>query len=256
VVQNLDIKVLAMSLEFLKNSFTKKMAAQFYILKKAVPRSVLAMRYLKGEGIEIGALHNPVFLGPFARAKYVDRMSVKDLVLEYQELRGLDLVEPDIVDNGEVLSKVSPNSVDFIIANHFIEHCEDPIRTIKNFSIKLKNNGILYLAVPDKRFTFDKERESTPYEHLVLDHESGPEISRRNHYLDWANCFHEKASVETIANSLMEREHSIHFHVWMKIEFANFLIKMIDSYKLPLKVIDSISVGDEGIFIVRKIESN
>lgn len=238
---------------FLKNRATQKMAARFFILKKAVPRSVLAMKHLRGEGIEIGALHNPVFLGPVAKARYVDRMSVADLVHEYPELRSLRLVEPEIIDDGEKLMKVPVFSQNFIIANHFIEHCEDPIRTFKNFIEKLRPNGILYLAVPDKRYTFDRDRASTPYEHLVKDHESGPESSRLEHFREWASCFHQEAEREQKALELIEKKYSIHFHVWTGPEFLNFLQQMIADYQLPLKVVETKAIGDEAVFVLSKI---
>ena len=77
-------------------------------------------------------------------------------------------------------------SQDFIIANHFIEHTEDPIGTIKRFLTVLRPQGILYMAVPDKRFTFDLERPLTSLEHLLRDHTEGPEWSRESHFREWA----------------------------------------------------------------------
>lgn len=241
-----------MSLEFLKNRFTRKIAAQFFVFRKAIPRSFLAMRYLRGEGIEIGALHNPVYLGPFAKAKYVDRMSANDLIIEYPELKGLNIVDPHIIDNGEQLSKIPIGSQDFIIANHFIEHCEDPIKTIKGFLERLKPEGILYLAVPDKRYTFDKERPSTSYGHLVEDHENGPLWSRESHYLEWSTYVSREADPKEAAKQLMENSYSIHFHVWTRNEFKEFLIKTIDDFKLPIEIVANSSVADEAIFLLRK----
>src|SRR5690349_4069177 len=87
-------------------------------------RLQLANRHLAGEGIEIGALHKPLPLPSGAAVRYVDRMSVRDLRSHYPELAGWKLVEPHIIDNGETLATVPDNSVDFVIANHFIEHTE------------------------------------------------------------------------------------------------------------------------------------
>lgn len=241
-----------MSLEFLKNRFTREIAAQFFVLRKAIPRSFLAMKYLRGKGLEIGALHNPVYLGPFAKATYVDRMSAKDLVAEYPELRGLNIVDPHIIDNGEQLTKIPVGSQDFIIANHFIEHCEDPIKTIKGFLDRLKPEGILYLAVPDKRYTFDKERPSTSYRHLVEDHENGPLRSRVNHYLEWATYVSRESDPNATAKQLMEKSYSIHFHVWTRNEFKEFLVKTIEEFQLDTEIVSSSSVADEAIFLLRK----
>ncbi len=229
------------------------MVAEYFRLKKGIPRSTLAMKYLRGSGIEIGALHNPVFIGPFAKAKYVDRMSTADLMKEYPELSNLKLVEPNIIDNAEVLSKVPADSLDFIIANHFIEHCEDPIQTLKNFSGKLRNKGIIYLAVPDKHLTFDKHRSSTSFEHLVQDHTQGVLTSREKHYEEWVQYFGPKEiNLEDQATFLQQNRYSIHFHVWSKNEFLDFLEKFILAYKMPLKVVTCVAIADEAVFILQK----
>jgi hypothetical protein len=45
--------------------------------------------------------------------------------------------------------------------------------------------GFLYLAVPDKRFTFDHDRPITSLEHLIENDENSPEVDRRAHYEEW-----------------------------------------------------------------------
>src|SRR3954451_19820653 len=109
-------------------------------------RRDLANRSLKGDGIEIGALHKPLPVPAGTAVKYVDRMSVRDLRSHYPELAGWKLVEPDIVDNGETLATVPAGSVDFVIANHFIEHTEDPLGALANQLRVLKPGGVLYMA--------------------------------------------------------------------------------------------------------------
>src|SRR5437763_15908927 len=59
-------------------------------------RVALARLYLRGEGIEIGALHNPLPLPRRAKARYVDRLSVADLRRQYPDLRDKPLVKVDI----------------------------------------------------------------------------------------------------------------------------------------------------------------
>ena len=73
-----------------------------------------------------------------------------------------------------------------MIANHLLEHTGDPISTIGNWLRVLRPGGVIYLGVPDKRFTFDIERELTSLEHMIRDYEEGPEISRRQHFEEWA----------------------------------------------------------------------
>ncbi len=90
-------------------------------------------------------------------------MPLPDLLAHYPELIGQPLQAPDMIDDGETLSTIDSASQDFVIANHFLEHCENPIQTLRNFLRVLKDGGILYMAVPDKRFTFDVDRPVTTY---------------------------------------------------------------------------------------------
>ncbi len=60
---------------------------------RARARRKLADQYLHGEGIEIGALHNP--LPTSAHVKYVDRLSRADLRRHYPELAAFPVVDPD-----------------------------------------------------------------------------------------------------------------------------------------------------------------
>ena len=148
-------------------------------------RAGLTAELLRGSGIEIGALHLPMVLPAGVSVRYVDRMTVPELRAHYPELEGLDLAPVDVVDDGERLLTFEPESVDFIIANHFLEHCEDPIRTIETHLSKLRPGGTVFYAVPDKRYTFDFRRPRTPLSHVIADHEDGGRASRSQHYLEY-----------------------------------------------------------------------
>jgi hypothetical protein len=61
-------------------------------------RVLLARKYLRGSGIEIGALHSPLVVPSCTSVKYVDRLSVRELRLQYHELKKYPLVNVDIID--------------------------------------------------------------------------------------------------------------------------------------------------------------
>ena len=118
-------------------------------------------------------------------------------------------------------------SVDFIVANHFLEHCQDPIRTIETHLNKLRPGGTLFYAVPDKRYTFDYQRPRTTLQHVIDDHEQGPEGSRSEHYLAWVNAglvpdFRPttQQEIQDKAAELEAEDYSIHFHVWTQADLA------------------------------------
>lgn len=202
---------------------------------KRVLRAYVANRYIRGEGIEIGALGTPLNVPTGVKVHYVDRMSKDDLYREYPEMRERALVDVGIVDNGETLEKIPDNSIDFIVANHFMEHCQDFLGTLLLHARKLRRGGRLFYAIPNRQFTFDKDRPNTTFEHLVRDYEGGPAQSRSDHYLEWATLVAKKSGEEAAAEarSLLEGDYSIHFHAWDARALFHCLGAGIDYLKFP-----------------------
>lgn len=203
-------------------------------------RRELSWRYLRGAGIEVGALHAPLPVSGEARVTYVDRMPVDDLRKHYPELNGLDLVPVDVVDDGERLDTFQAASQAFVVSNHFLEHTQDPIRTLKRHVEVLAPGGKLYLAIPDKRLTFDSERPETTLEHLIQDHERGPEGSYRDHLREYAEKVEkcQPKDLEARVDQLAATNYSIHFHVWSEHSFRRFVNFMIDVQGLPARLIE------------------
>ena len=212
----------------------------------------LADRHLAGDGIEIGALHRPLRVPAAARVRFVDRMDVDGLRRHYPELAALPLVPVDVVDDGETLATLADASVDFVIANHFIEHTQSPLATLRSHLRVLRPGGALYLAVPDKRHTFDVDREVTPLEHVVRDLEEGPQWSRAQHFHEWAQHVDKAADVDAHAAKLMADDYSIHFHVWTPDAFEELLHHARDELKLPFEIAELQPNQHEFIAILRR----
>jgi SAM-dependent methyltransferase len=222
-------------------------------------RRHLAGRYLRGDGLEVGALHLPLGLPRGARARYVDRMSVEDLRAHYPELDEYDLVTPDFIDDGEELASVPSGSMDFVVVNHLIEHTQDPIGALLAQARVLREGGILYLAAPDRRRTkFDRNRTETPLEHLFRDHEEGPEWSRAQHYEEWSRLAIETPAdeVATHAAQLEAEDYSIHFHTFTLTSFLALLLRAREAYGLPLEVVAAETNNHEFIVIARRIDAS
>lgn len=227
-------------------------------------RAAFAKAYLSGDGIEIGALHQPLATPPQATVRYLDRMTTPNLRREYPELAEYDLTEVGIVDDGETLATVAADSQDFIIANHFLEHTEDPIGTIETHLGKLRPGGVLFYAVPDKRFTFDFRRPATPIEHMVTDHEEGAERSRAEHFREWSRFVleHERPAdagddweeqqVEAVAQQLEAQGYSIHMHVWTQAEFLRLILAIRDRTEEGFDFEAAARVGIEFVVVLRK----
>lgn len=222
------------------------------IYGEPISRKTLARQFLSGHGIEIGALHLPLAVPSKAKVRYVDRMSVVDLRRHYPELAALPLVPIDVVDDGETLQSLQDASEDFVIANHFLEHCQDPIRTIGNVMRVLKPGGVFFLAVPDKRATFDVDRPVTTLDHAINDFENGPAGSRAAHFAESVELTNGLRGAEADAEvkRLMDINYSIHFHIWDMNAFLLLLIEAQRHYGFDIDF--AMSHTHEIITVLRK----
>ena len=218
-------------------------------------------KYLSGNGIEIGALQNPMDLtGLDVSVKYVDRCSAEELREHYPELNAMNLVSPDVIADAHSLTTIKDNSLDFIIANHLLEHLANPIEALQNWQQKLRAGGVIFLALPDKRYTFDKERALTTTEHVMHDFELRDTERApldKEHYLDWAQHVNGKkgAEREARAQELIDMEYAIHFHVWTDETFSKLLKTILSQHLLELEILDQADTypaEKEFIFIIKK----
>lgn len=220
-------------------------------------RVVLSRKYINGSGIEIGALYKPLTVTSAASVNYIDRTDVDGLRRHYPELKRWPLVEVDIVDNGETLARVPDGSQDFIIANHFLEHCENPLGTIRQHLAKLRPGGILFYALPNKRRTFDARRPLTSFEHLVVDDIDGPEQSRTDHYREWlllVDGEEDPMKIELKTREFEDSNYNIHFHVWDHNSLNDFLQKARAYLGNAFQVRENKANGAEIIVILQAAE--
>lgn len=142
--------------------------------KTCFPESALAHRYLDGlRGVEIGgSAHNPFGL----HSINIDYTSSMDTVFKQEERRMCGRALPvDLVAAGDRLPLLD-GSVDFVINSHVIEHLWDSIGTLKEWHRVLKPGGILFLIVPHRDRTFDRDRPRTSLLELIKRHRTGGSI--------------------------------------------------------------------------------
>jgi predicted SAM-dependent methyltransferase len=197
-------------------------------------RERLADQYISGFGIEIGALCHPLKVDGVT---YIDRFDQKGLNKQYPEIPTDIMCRVDAVDDGEILEGIDSSSQDFVIANHFLEHCKNPIQTIGNWLRVLKSGGIIFCAIPNKDECFDKDRETTTWEHILEEYRTGF-TNDEQHYKENA--------VE------MDTNYSIHYHCWDHNAIHQFWDRVCDI--LPCKIEESVynPLRQEYIFIGRK----
>ncbi|HEX8243358.1 MAG TPA: methyltransferase domain-containing protein [Longimicrobium sp.] len=233
---------------FVPKRFTLYQARELY------PLEFLAGMYLAGDGIEIGPLNSPMPLPPGARVRYVDYTTLEDLQRTYPHLK---VTPPDVIDNGETLATFSDSSVDFIIASHLLEHTQDPIGTLKNFFRVLRPRGIIFLAIPDKRFTFDVDRPVTPWEHVLRDHVEGPEWSKRSAFEEITRVAFgvtDPATLEQCVERDMREIGQTHFHVWTQTEMLEMLARLKGMIDFEVEAYVSNEQRGEGVIVLRKGE--
>lgn len=218
------------------------------------PRNFLAQHHIKGHGIEIGAAQLPVKLPKKASVKYVDIFTADELRKAWpQDYMKLDIVEIDVVDDAEKLSKFKTNSLDFIIANHFLEHCLDPIGTLINMTKKLRKDGVLFFAIPDKRYTFDKDRKITPYSHLEAEYKDKDKSFLVEHTEDFVKLGEKhKGNINKRVKELIDSEYRIHYHVWTQNEMYELFTRASHDFSLKLEITAMVKNGHEVIFILKK----
>ncbi|HSI62870.1 MAG TPA: methyltransferase domain-containing protein, partial [Candidatus Saccharimonadia bacterium] len=184
-------------------------------------RSLFARR-LSGEGIGIGALHRPLPVPPGATVKYVDINTREKNIAKFPELDPKEIVETTYVCDGQTLSAVPDESQDFVIANHMLEHCVNPLRALQNFLRVLRPMGRMFISLPDKRFTFDYKRGITPWPHILEDFQNGREFEDRSVYEEFRDLVDPKFDVE----AAMMDHRDIHHHTWTQGEILELIVEL------------------------------
>lgn len=214
-------------------------------------RAELSARYIRGEGIEFGALDFPTWVPPGTKVTYAD-FEAEERVKYLFSVEG-DM-PPPILSDLETMRGIEDDSQDFIIANHVFEHVEDPLKALRSVSRVLRSGGIAYMAIPDKRYTFDKDREITPLAHLIRDHEEGPDWSLAGHYDEWARCVDGltgAAHAQKVA-AMIEARTNIHFHVWDLAAMMELFTYVERDQSFGLMVENVSHIPIEVVWILRK----
>lgn len=218
-------------------------------------REDLSRRYLRGSGLEIGAMHFPLPVGPDVSVRYVDVNSREENIARHPEIDASKVVETHFVEDGFELASFPDRCVDFVIANHVLEHSCNPVGTLKVWSRVLRDDGILFISVPNYSKCFDKGRQLTSLRHILEDHaiaQADPESLRernRDHYREWVEISLPNARLSNSAielpepqqkaafiENLLEIGDQIHFHTFNYQLFRNMLThftsQVDDSMKL------------------------
>jgi SAM-dependent methyltransferase len=147
--------------------------------------SPLANKYLSQmRGIEIGGSeHNQFYLNTLN----VDFTSDETIYTKEQLVLSGKVLKVDIVALGDDLP-FKDNTLDFVINSHVLEHFYDPIKAIKEWLRVIRPGGYLFMIIPHKERTFDKDKPRTTLKELI-DRHSGKNpllsLDHHGHYSYW-----------------------------------------------------------------------
>lgn len=213
-------------------------------------RTALSHKHIRGHGVEIGGLHVPTIVLPGAVVDYVDMAPFEELKRIWPDVKPVQ--NPIIVDDAETLATLGNGIYDFVVANHVLEHCHDPIGTLKNWARVVRSGGILYVALPEKTKTFDAPRKITTMDHLILDYLEGPEKRDREHYREWIY------EIDKLRGDELDRRVEEAISVRANIHFHCFTLQsMTEFMNLPIvsefcQVVERVENGAEVIWILRR----
>lgn len=163
----------------------------------------LIMVNRNGLGLEIGPSYNPIAPKKEGfNVHILDHASAEELRAKYMGhgVNVANIEEVDFVWSGEPLSELirCERCYDWIIASHVIEHTPDLISFFEECERLLKDDGVLSLIIPDKRYCFDyvhgptstgelldayDQKRKRPSPGKVFDHVAG--ATKRNGQITW-----------------------------------------------------------------------
>jgi SAM-dependent methyltransferase len=77
------------------------------------------------------------------------------------------------------------NALDYVASSHVLQYAANPVAALAECHRVLKPGGILYLVVPDRRFTCDHTRALTPVQHMIDDFVHGTTASDATHIQEY-----------------------------------------------------------------------
>lgn len=178
---------------------------------------------LRGDILEISPFFQPFPLNDKTNIIYIDKCSREEL-LEVKkqnkiEIENDNIIEPNVIIDTHCLC-FKDETFDNVVNSHVFEHLYNPIKALGEWIRVLKRNGFLYIVVPDKTLTFDKDREITPESHIVDDYNQNMNHAEFNHYLDAFG--HNKE----IASDHFNKRSDIHLHTFTH----ESLISLLETY--------------------------
>lgn len=129
------------------------------------------------EILELGPFNNPTFRRPDEQVWYMDMFSKAELISMHagnSSRQPESIVETDYVVKDLDFARHISKTFDMVVAHHVVEHIADLIFWFRECEQLLKPNGMLFLSLPDRRYTFDYFRPISLASQIVRAAEEHP----------------------------------------------------------------------------------
>jgi SAM-dependent methyltransferase len=150
--------------------------------------SRLAHQVLDGlQGIEIGgSAYNPFNIPGCKNVDFTDDM---ETIFKKEERRLSGKALPvDVVARGDQLP-FAIDSLDYVLSSHVLEHFFDPLGALLEWWRVIRPGGFLFMIVPHRDRTFDKDRPRTSLRELIDRHTGRipmpPDLDESQHHSVW-----------------------------------------------------------------------
>jgi len=142
---------------------------------------------LDGLGLEIGPSHRPLLPKREGfNIRTADHLDQAGLIAKYDGIRetsGIEFV--DYVVQGNRLTTTIPDTFDYVVASHVIEHTVCLVSFLQDVRKLLNPGGVLSLAVPDRRYSFDRFRERSSLARVLEIYHAAPEVHSEGAIIDY-----------------------------------------------------------------------
>lgn len=222
--------------------------------------------------LEIGALNSPTFTKDKVDISFADWLTKEELEAHYPNKANIRPV--DYVIGGNGIAASINDRFDLIIAHHVIEHIPDVIGWMQQLAMLSNPAGRLFLAVPDRRYTFDLVRRETDLAQLIDCYES--KITMPTFYQLFSHLYYKKNIVADdvwsgadLAVRLREKRfsiegararaaqmfgeyHSVHCHVFTKDSFVDLFTELESTEVMPwrLAAVDDVQPGGNEFLVL------
>ena len=183
-------------------------------------RNWFAQKYLRGRGAEIGAQQVPTKVSNGCQVEYLDVISNEKLISRYG-LPAADLVPLTHIIDGHDLGVYDDGELDFLIANHVLEHFDDPVGGAIEWLRVIKPGGHLFITLPNFRSnSYDFRRMPARAPHLEEDYfdPSGRPARNFKHYEDFAQTLYQYSDgdprIKQQAQFWTDSDDRHHYHVY------------------------------------------